>query len=78
MAAMHPDSKASAVLRVLANGPALTSEIAAELGWSVRNACAHAKNLHARGKVEREQFMKPAGSPGPRRVCLWKLPARAS
>lgn len=78
MAGMHPNSKASAVLRVLGDGPATTGELAAELGWTVHLTCAHVKNLHMKGKVDREPFEKPAGSPGIRKVFLWKLPARTS
>ncbi|HEY4145210.1 ArsR family transcriptional regulator [Pinirhizobacter sp.] len=56
---MAPDSKASRVLRVLAEGPATTGEVAAELGWNVHLTCAHLKNLHLAGKVSRKRFPAP-------------------
>jgi predicted ArsR family transcriptional regulator len=66
---MHPDSKASRVLRILADGPATTSEVAAETGWTVKIACAHLLNLVERGKVDRSPFHRK----GQRSAWLWRL-----
>lgn len=73
MQQMHPDSKASRVLAILADGPATTAEIAAETGWTKHNTCAHVKNLHMRGKVERKPWH--VKGQGPR--FLWFLPPNA-
>lgn len=65
-----PQSKMQQVLRVLADGPARTGEVAAELGWTVHLACAHLKNLHLAGRVTRQPF--PTGNRLVR--FLWSLP----
>jgi predicted ArsR family transcriptional regulator len=66
---MHPNSKASKVLAVLADGPAKTGEVAAELGWAPHLTCAHLKNLCRKGKITRERF--PTGNKNVRYV--WSL-----
>ena len=67
---MNPTSKASACLAVLADGPATTGEIAVETGMKSKLAGTHLRNLHDRGKVQRERFVRASGRG--RRVCwLW-------
>lgn len=51
-----PASKGGTVLAVLADGPATTGEVAAELGWPVRLTCAHLRELMIRGHARREPF----------------------
>lgn len=67
---MDPDSKASACLAVLADGPATTAEIAAETGFSKHLACSHLFNLLARNKVEHTPYFKPGQ---PKRFWLWSI-----
>lgn len=62
-------SKAALVLALLADGPATTAEIAAELGWDAGNTGDHVHNLYQRGKVKREPF--PTGDK--LRRFLWSL-----
>lgn len=67
-------TKSAQVLAVLKDGSATTGEVAAELGWTVHLTCAHLKNLHLRGKIQREQFPMPD-----RRIrFLWRLPDEAA
>ncbi|MET4675906.1 MULTISPECIES: helix-turn-helix domain-containing protein [unclassified Luteibacter] len=61
------------VLAVLADGPAVTGEVAAEIGISPQHASAHLLHLMRHGRVSRERF--PAGN---RRVrYLWSLTGKA-
>jgi len=62
-------SKASQVLALLADGPATTGEIAAELGWDAGNTGDHVHNLYQRGKVKREPFP----TVNKQRRFLWSL-----
>ncbi len=57
---MNPSTKASAVLRVLSEGPATTGEIAASLSMPIRLARAHLSKLRRR-KIGRERSI-PYGS----------------
>lgn len=58
----RPDAttKGGQVLAVLADGPATTGEVAAELGWPTRLTCAHLRELMIRGHARREPF--PTGN----------------
>lgn len=62
-------SKTARLLALLAEGPATTGEVAAELGWTTHSACAFLKNLHMSGRLKREPF--PTGDA--RRRFLWSL-----
>jgi predicted ArsR family transcriptional regulator len=67
----RPDAatKGRQVLAVLADGPATTGEVAAELGWPTRLTCAHLNHLMSKGTVTRNDFHT-----GNRRVrFLWML-----
>lgn len=68
---MNPESKASACLSVLADGPATTGEIAAETGMPSKLAGTHLRNLFERGKVRRSRFVKAEGR-GLRNCWLWE------
>jgi hypothetical protein len=66
---MRPDSRASRVLAILAEGPATTGEVAAETGWGVHLTCAHLFSLLQRGKISRSPFKQH----GARTWWLWSL-----
>lgn len=75
MQQMHPNSKASTVMRILSEGPATTGEVAAELGWHVRLACAHLSNLRRQKKIVSEPFHRETGGrPGQ----LWRVMEHAA
>lgn len=61
------------ILAVLADGPAMTGEVAAELDISSHHASAHLRHLMRVGKVSRKPF--PTGNRLIR--FLWSLPAEA-
>lgn len=44
------------IVSVLADGPALTSEVARELGVRTGTVAAHLASLHRQGRVERAPF----------------------
>lgn len=71
---MDPNSKASAVLRLLSDGPATTGEVAAEFGWTSHLACAHLSNLRRKRKVVSAKARIPTGG---RPAQLWQLPGAA-
>lgn len=72
MTRMDPSSKASAVLRVLTEGPATSGEVAIELGMDPRIAGAHLCNLRRMGRViADESRIGTGGRPG----RLWRLAA---
>lgn len=50
---MQPNSKYTACLRVLAEGPATTGEIVAETGLTPKHVNARLTEMMARGKVSR-------------------------
>ena len=61
---------ANAILQTLADGPARTPEVAAEIGRSIYHTCALLTDLVKRGKV-----VKQAWSTGTaRKRNLWMLP----
>jgi len=67
---MEPNSKASRILRVLAEGPATTAEVAAELDLPIKITCAHLGNLVIRGKARKRRFT----GKGHGKTMLWSLP----
>jgi predicted ArsR family transcriptional regulator len=72
MMPMDPSSKASAVLRILREGPATCGEVAIELGIPPRIAGAHLCNLRRKGKVA----VVPANiTTGGRPARLWRAAA---
>lgn len=70
---MNPYGKAGRLLAVLAEGPATTAELAAELDITSHNAGTHLRNLFDRGKVARDPFQTEAKRWGHSRVWLWRL-----
>lgn len=66
---MDPASSASRCLAALHDGPATTSEVAAEIGRDTKITCAHLTNLVVRGKVTKQPFKPPEG----RRCNLWSI-----
>jgi len=69
MTAIVTMTQGGRILAVLADGPAVTGEVAAEVGISPQHASAHLRHLMRLGRVSRERF--PTGD---RRVrYLWSL-----
>jgi DNA-binding MarR family transcriptional regulator len=64
---MHPNSIASKIMRLLQDGPAVTSDVVVELGMRPHDASNHLFNLEKRGKITKTPF------PGKRRRYLWEL-----
>jgi hypothetical protein len=62
---------AARILRVLADGPSTTGEVAAELDLKSKLAATHLLQLMQRGKLEREPYSNQA-TPG-RQTWLWSL-----
>ena len=71
----QPLGKSARCLAVLAEGPALTGEVAIETGLSPHLASTHLHNLLKRGKVIKRPFHQPteAGSGQHHLVSLWSL-----
>ena len=55
----------------LAQGPATTGEIAAEVGYPPRTACAYMHRLLRRGIVQKHPHYRHGPGPGPRRISMW-------
>jgi predicted ArsR family transcriptional regulator len=72
MMPMNPGSKASAVLRVLSEGPATSGEVAVSLGIDPRIAGAHLCNLRRKGRVRVEAARIATGG---RPARLWRVAA---
>lgn len=69
MTAFDTSTQGGRILAVLSDGPAVTGEVAAEVGISPQHASAHLRDLMARGRVSRTRF--PTGN---RRIrYLWSL-----
>lgn len=67
-----PDTKSRRCLAALADGPATTAEIAAELDLPTKIVCAHLGNWETKGKVVKRQHESK-----PRKANLWMLPEHA-
>ena len=61
------------IIRALEDGPALSREIAAEIGTATRDACTRLNSLHRQGRIVREQVRQRKGTRGPRMVSMWRL-----
>ena len=65
----RPRPKCDHMLALLADGPATTGEVAAELGLTVRRAGARLRYLWLVGDVKREEFPMPDS----RKRYLWEV-----
>lgn len=71
---MQPNSIASRCMRILAEGPATSAEVAAELGMTSHLAGTHLRNLWLKGKISRAEYIRKRG-PGRQLAFIWSLPA---
>lgn len=62
------------LMRVLAEGPATSSEIALELGGNVRNVSARLHQLYVAGRLTRREFHLGADRRTRETVWLYSLP----
>lgn len=56
MTTIDTSTQGGRILAILADGPAMTGEVAAELNLSPHHACAHLRHLMRMGRVTREIF----------------------
>lgn len=61
------------IMAELQTAPATTGEIAVALKLRSKLACAHLRNLMARGHVQRTAFMGRAEDQGHRQLFLWSI-----
>lgn len=71
MPTVRPNTIASRCMAVLAEGPATTGEIAAEVGLRSRLAAAHMQLLYQSGRVRRAPFDGSTAGLGDRKVWIW-------
>lgn len=74
MTVIDTTTQGGRILAVLSDGPAVTGEVAAEIGISPQHASAHLRHLMRHGRVSRDRF--PTGD---RRVrYLWSLTGKGT